>query len=174
MISLSVEPGIEPRTFRFQSKVLAGFLLHHFPLCVPPPLSSFSSSLFSLSLSLSLSASPFVPLPLFSCLSASLRETDRKTNKKKRVGFYSHHSTHNPFPHTKTTRGLPLLFPLEWAEGGLLKQRWVFFFSFTYRPTHRNGGVSSFGSDYCPARQTQTNPLLLRATVSLTFMFTAE
>ena len=41
------------------------------------------------------------------------------------------------------------------------------YFSFL---SHRNGGVSSFGSDYCPARQTQTNPLLSRATVSLTFM----
>ena len=103
MISLSVEARIEPGTFRFQSNVLAGFLLHHFPLCVPPPLFSFSSSL---SLSLSLCAYPFVPLPpfflflLFS-ISASRQETDVKENKsspEELVGFYLCHSTHNPFP----------------------------------------------------------------------------
>ena len=43
------------------------------------------------------------------------------------------------------------------------------YFSFL---SPRNGGVSSFVSDYWPARQTQTNPLLSRGTVSLTFMST--
>ena len=71
MISLSVEPGIELGTFRFQSKVLAGLLLHHFPLCVPPPLSSFSSSL-SFSLSLSLCFSFRSSFTFFSCFSFSL------------------------------------------------------------------------------------------------------
>ena len=131
MISLSVEPGTEPGTFRFQSKVLAGFLLHHFPLCVPPPLSSS----LSLSLSLSVLLLSFL-FHLFSCFSFSLLLllAEKLTQKKKNtsspeelVGFYN------------STRGLPLFFPLEWSEGGLLKQRWVFFFSFTYRPTHRNG-----------------------------------
>ena len=55
------------RTFRFQSKVLAGFLLHHFPLCVPP---SLPHSPF---LSLSLCASPFVPVLLFLCFCFSPR-----------------------------------------------------------------------------------------------------
>ena len=144
MISLSVEPGIEPGTFRFQSKVLAGFLLHHFLLCIPPPLSSFSLSLL---FSLSLCASPFVPLPPFSLLLLLAEKLTQKKNKsspEELVGFYSCHSTHNPFPQPiKIALGGPPL----WAEGGLLKQQWVFFFSFTYRPTHRNGGVSSFGSD---------------------------
>ena len=123
MISLSVEPGIEPGTFRFQSKVLAGFLLHHFPLCVPPELSSFSSSFsFSLSLSLSFSSSlsfsvlplpPFFQFLLFSA-SASRRETDGKKNKsspEELVGFYSCHSTHNRFPQPiKIPLGGPLSF----------------------------------------------------------------
>ena len=83
MISLSVEPGIEPGIFRFQSKVLAGSLLHHFPLCVSPPLSSFSSSLsFSLSLSLCFffrSSSTFF----------SPRKTDKKKKKMSRFLFTS-------------------------------------------------------------------------------------
>ena len=95
MISLSVEPGIEPGIFRFQSKVLA------------TPLPSLHSSftflllfltlLFSLSLCLSLSlcASSFVPLPPSFLL---LLLAEKNSRQKKRVGFYSHHSTHNSFP----------------------------------------------------------------------------
>ena len=106
IISQSVEPGIEPGTFRFQSKVLAGFLLHHFPLCIPPPLSSFSSSL-SFSLSLFLCFSFCSSSTFFSCFSFSLllllaeKLTQKKKNKsspEELVGFYSCHSTHNPFP----------------------------------------------------------------------------
>ena len=118
MISLSVEPGIEPGTFRFQSKVLASFLLHYFPLCVPPPLSSFSSSLsFSLSLSLSLSLSVLLLsflFHLFSCFSFSLLLAEKLTQKKKwspeeLVNFYTCHSTHNPFPQPIK---IPLVGPL--------------------------------------------------------------
>ena len=96
IISLSVEPGIEPGIFRFQSKVLA------------TPLPSLHSSsnflllfltlLFSLSLSLSLSLPVLLLSFLFhllSCFCFSPRKTD---NKKNLVGFYSRHSTHNPFP----------------------------------------------------------------------------
>ena len=101
MISLSVEPGIEPGTFRFQSKVLAGFLLHHFPLCVPPPLSSFSSSLsFSLSLSLSLSVLLLSFLfHLFSCFSFSLllllaeKLTQKKISRHRRNWSVFIHAT---------------------------------------------------------------------------------
>ena len=71
--------------------------------------------------SLSLCASPFVPLPpfflflLFSAsASASRRETDAKENKsslEELVGFYSRHSTYNPFPQPiKMPLGGPLSF----------------------------------------------------------------
>ena len=114
MISLSVEPGIEPGTFRFQSKVLAGFLLHHFPLCVPPPISSFFSSLsFSLSLSLCFSfrsSSTFFPVSPFVCFCFSPRNW-RKKNKsspEELVGFYSRY---NPFSQPiKFHSGPPSLF----------------------------------------------------------------
>ena len=87
MISLSVEPGIEPGIFRFQSKVLA-----------TPLLSLRSSStflLFFLSLSLSLLLLSFL-FPLL--LLAEKNSRQKKKKKKKTVGFYSRHSTHNPFP----------------------------------------------------------------------------
>ena len=119
MILLSVEPRIEPGTFRFQSKVLAGFLLHHFPLCIPPPLSSFSSSLsFSLSLSLSVLLLSFLS-HLFSCYSFSLllflaeklTQKNKKSVLEELVGFYSRHSTHYPFPQPiKIPLGGPSLF----------------------------------------------------------------
>ena len=67
IISLCVEPGIEPVTFRFQC------LLHHFPLCVPPPLSSFSlsrSPFFSLSVLL-----PSFFFHLLSCFCFSPRKS---------------------------------------------------------------------------------------------------
>ena len=162
MISLSVEPGIEPGTFIFQSQVFAGFWLHHFPLCIPPPLSSFSLS-FSLSLCFSFrSSSTFFPVSLLLFLA-------EKLTTKKRVSFYSRHSTHNPFLQPiKIPLGGPLSFFL---LNGLKVDYWNSgeYFSFL---SHHNGGVSSFRSDYCPARQIQTNPLLSRATVSLTFMST--
>ena len=82
-----ISPSVEPGTFRFQSKVLAGFLLHHFPLCVPPPLSP---------LSLSLSLSPFVPLPPFFlslCFCFSPRKTDRKKKKQKKNESVFIHAT---------------------------------------------------------------------------------
>ena len=99
MISLSVEPGIEPGTFRFQFKVLAGFLLHHFLLCFPPPLPH--SPFLSLSLSVLLLSFLF---HLFTCFSFSLLLAEKLMQKKNKsspeelVGFYSRHSTHNPFP----------------------------------------------------------------------------
>ena len=119
MISLSVEPGIEPGTFRFPSKVLVGFLPHHFPLCVPPQLSSFSSSLsFSLSLSVHLLLFLF---HLFSCFSFSLllflllgeklTQNKNESSLEELVGFYSRYSTHNPFPQPiKSPLGGPLSF----------------------------------------------------------------
>ena len=90
MISLSVEPGIEPGIFRFQSKVLA------------TPLPSLHSSstflLLSLSLSFSLSLSVLLLSFLFHLLSCFCFSLRKSHDKKKRVGFYSRHSTHNPFP----------------------------------------------------------------------------
>ena len=80
MISLSVEPGIEPGTFGFQSKVLADFLLHHFPLCVPPSLPH--SPFLSLSLSLSVLLLSFL-FYLFSCFSFSLLLAEKLTQKKR-------------------------------------------------------------------------------------------
>ena len=152
MISLSVEPGIEPGTFRISVSSACGFLAT--PL--PSLRSSSTFLLLFLTLLFSLCASPFVPLPTFFLYlvfsaSTSRRETDAKkpnSSPEELVGFYSRHSTHNPFPQ-------PIKIPL---GGGLLKQRWVFCFSFTYRPTYRHRGVCSFGSDYCPCTPDTNEP----------------
>ena len=117
IISLCVGPGIEPATFRFQSKALitplpslrssstmpkpgtepATFRFQSKVLVTPLP-SLRSSSTFLLSLSRSpfhsLCASSFVSLPP---ASASRREK-KDARKEKRVGFYLCHLTHNPFP----------------------------------------------------------------------------
>ena len=83
------KPGIEPATFRFQSKAL-----------ITPLPSLRSSSTFLLSLSLSLS------FPLSLCFFLRFSSTcfcfwprkKKDARKEKRVGFYLHHLTHNPFP----------------------------------------------------------------------------
>ena len=158
------------RVFCYTTSLFA-FLLHFPPSLPHSPFLSLSVLLLS-----------FL-FHLFSCFSFSLllllaeKLTQKKNKKKTKQNKQTSRHRRNwsvfihatlPIIHFLTA----LFFPLEWAEDGLLKQRWVFLFSFTYRPTHRNGGVSSLGSDYCPARQTQTNPLFSRATVTLTFMST--
>ena len=123
MISLSVEPGIEPGIFRFQSKVLAT------PL--PSLRSSSTFLLFPLTLLFFLS----LPLCFFFRSSSTFFSASHREKASSLFSF----------------NGLKVDY---WNSGE--------YFSF----------LSPFISDYWPARQTQTNPLLSRATVSLTFMST--
>ena len=80
IISLSVEPGIEPATFRFQSKVLV----------TPLPSLHSSSTFLLLSLSLSFSLSLCFFLRFSSTFFPASRR-ERVAQKEKRVGFYLRH-----------------------------------------------------------------------------------
>ena len=123
IISLCVEPGIEPATFRFQSKALvtplpslrsssnvpkpeiepATFRFQSKVLVTPLPSLRSSSTFLLLSLSHSLSFSLSLCFFLrfsstFFPASASTSRQEKVARKEKRVGFYLRHLTHNPFP----------------------------------------------------------------------------
>ena len=152
-----LNPGLNQRPLDFSLKCL----LHHFPLCVPPPLSSSSLSLALLfSLYLSLCASSFVSLPPSFLL---LLLAEKKSPEKKNESVFIYVTL--PIIHflslLKFWSGASSLFSfngmkVDYWNGGA-------YFSFLF-----------FVSDHWPARQTQTNPLLSRAAVSPTFMSTTS
>ena len=96
IISLSVEPGIEPATFRFQSKVLVT------PL--PSLRSSSTFLLLSLSLALLFTLSVLLPSFLFHFLSCFLPRKSRPKEKNESVFIYV------TLPIIHSGRGPPLFF----------------------------------------------------------------